>query len=163
MNALTAREGSGSTDSGSVESWAELLESLAGCNRRLREELALHLVRRGLSEGEFSLLWSCRSWPGGVHQAQIAERLRVSTAAVSQAVEHLRTRELLASRRAPPDRRRQYWTLTPQGEALLRSVLDDLLPWVRDQEERFGARNRAELQRLVSLLAARPDANRKAA
>jgi DNA-binding MarR family transcriptional regulator len=153
----------GKPDLAPSESWAELLEGLAGCSRLLRAELGEHLARRGLSDAEFSILWSCRSWPEGVHQVQIAQKLRVSTAAVSQSVEHLRARELLASRRAPPDRRRQYWTLTAQGEAVLRGVLDDLLPWVMKQEERVGARNRAELQRLVRLLDGQPDTKTKAA
>ena len=82
-----------------------------------------------ISEPEFRLLWLLsrhRRAEGRepLDQAEMAERLVVSPAQVSGAVERLRNAGWLERVAAKGDRRRQLWQVTPSGEQLLGRIVD---------------------------------------
>lgn len=82
-----------------------------------------------ISEPEFRLLWLLSRQGRGkgreaLDQAQMAERLVVSPAQVSGAVERLRSAGLLERVEATGDRRRQVWQVTVSGEQLLQRIVD---------------------------------------
>lgn len=129
--------------------WLDLLERLGASGRNLREGVARVLQGHGLGEAEMSALWLCRSVPAGLHQAELAARLAVSPAHVSQTVERLRQRGWLTSRRAPPDRRRQYWVVTDDGERLIEQLLVDLAPWAEGEQQRCQGIQRETLFALL--------------
>lgn len=135
--------------------WAELLELLTRCERSLRDELAKRTGPHGLSEAQFSLLWACRqSPPGGLSQNELAQTLALSAAHVSGQVEQLRMKGLLAGHRRAPDRRRQVWQLTDDGQQRFESLLDELANWFRELESSLSPPRRADLADLLRLLAA---------
>lgn len=134
--------------------WTELAESLGRCERRLREDLGGQALPAGLSHAQFSLLWACRQAPPqGLSQNELAATLALSPAHVSGQVEHLRARGLLAGHRRAPDRRRQVWQLTSEGESQLESVLAALVQWADQLDERLPPSQRASLIALLSELA----------
>jgi DNA-binding MarR family transcriptional regulator len=105
-----------------------------------RDELSRRAGRWHLSEPEFAMLWACReALPRGVGQSELAPRLAVSAAQVSGLVEKLRSQGLLQGRRAATDRRRQFWRLTPQGQATLQANLDDMADWAAQLDAQLGA------------------------
>lgn len=134
--------------------WAELAESLGRCERRLREDLTQQAMPAGLSQAQFSLLWAChQAPPQGLSQNELAALLALSPAHVSGQVEQLRSRGLLAGHRRAPDRRRQVWQLTAEGESQLESVLAGLVQWAEQLDERFLPEQRVALITLLSELA----------
>jgi len=107
--------------------WLELAEQVLICARLLRDALSPWIIRRGLAEAEFAVLWACRQPPpGGLAQHQLAARLTVSAGQISGQVEKLRRRGLLHGRRSRHDRRRRLWRLTRSGRDVVLGVLDDL-------------------------------------
>jgi len=133
--------------------WLALAERILRCHRMFREELARHAERSQLTEPEFLLLWACRrAPPRGVAQSQLAARLAVSAAQVSGLVERLRRGGLLEGRRGPSDRRRQFWRLTPAGEATLQAGLAGMADWAGAFDSRLGARGARRLIRLLDRL-----------
>lgn len=91
--------------------------------RVLQKQLGIHARAAGVRDAEFLLLWACYR-ASGQNQRELADRLGMSTAQLSGLVEGLRSRGLLACRRAEMDRRRQEWTLTDSGGALVVQVRD---------------------------------------
>lgn len=92
-------------------------------------DIAAWLQGDAVNEPEFRLLWLLSRHGRGegreaLDQAQLAERLVVSPAQVSGAVERLRSAELLERVDAKGDRRRQLWQVTMSGEQLLNRVVD---------------------------------------
>jgi DNA-binding MarR family transcriptional regulator len=107
--------------------WVDLAEQIAVCVRLLRATISRLAGRRQLTEAQLSVLWVCNRYTiNGVHQADLAATLAISSAHVSGLVEQLRSRGLLVGCRAAPDRRCQIWRLTETGTACLASVLADL-------------------------------------
>jgi len=101
----------------------ELAYAIACCHRLLRVWLTERLGVRGLSDGDFWVLWLCsRAAPNGFVQHELAAATGVSAAQMSGLVERLRQHGLLAGCRGDRDRRRQYWRLTTAGEDLLREI-----------------------------------------
>ncbi len=134
--------------------WAELLELLARSERLLRDELAERTGPRGISEAQFSLLWACKhAPPAGLSQNELAQSLTLSAAHISGQVEQLRAKGLLAGCRRPPDRRRQVWQLTDQGNLQLESLLSDLVQWFEQLESSLSTQRRADLSELLRKLA----------
>jgi DNA-binding MarR family transcriptional regulator len=134
--------------------WAELAESLGRCERRLREDLAQQALPTGLSQAHFSLLWACcQAPPQGLSQNELAAALALSPAHVSGQVEQLRARGLLAGHRRAPDRRKQVWQLTVQGESQLESALAALIDWAGQLDDRFQPEQRVALISLLGELA----------
>jgi DNA-binding MarR family transcriptional regulator len=79
--------------------------------------------RFGLSRGRLGvLLWLERSDPGGLRPAELAERLRVSRAAISALLDGLEAEGLVARRADPDDRRARRVVLTRAGRARAREI-----------------------------------------
>jgi DNA-binding MarR family transcriptional regulator len=95
-------------------------------------EIASWVEPFGVGENEFRLLWLLFQQEQGQQQAPqrgqviLTERLAVSAAQVSGLVERLRERGFVAPVSNPSDRRRQFWRLTPAGEALVSRVIKNV-------------------------------------
>ncbi|MEE9603187.1 MAG: MarR family winged helix-turn-helix transcriptional regulator, partial [Thermoguttaceae bacterium] len=119
--------------------WVELAQRMLVCARMFRNELGQRAGRWQLSEPELAMLWTCREAPTeGFSQTELAQRLAVSAAGVSGLVEQLRGAGLLEGHRTTPDRRRQFWKLTPAGEATLQTILADVSGMVRRIDIQLG-------------------------
>ena len=134
--------------------WAELAQWLGCCERALREDLARHAVPLDLPHAHFSLLWACRQAPSeGLSQSELASLLALSPAHVSGQVEQLRARGWLAGERKAPDRRRQVWQLTAEGNSQLEALLVALMQWAERLEDELAPQGRQSLLSLLRQLA----------
>lgn len=107
--------------------WAELVEHISSHGRLLRRALGERVVRHGLNDSQFSILWACLKAPqSGLAQNELAAELGLSAAHVSGQVEQLRDRGLLDGERGQRDRRRQMWRLSAGGHELLQQLLRQL-------------------------------------
>jgi DNA-binding MarR family transcriptional regulator len=139
--------------------WTELAEALGRCERRLRDDLARYAAPLGITPSQFSLLWACRAAPAaGLSQNELAAVLALSPAHVSAQVEQMRAKGLLIGQRRAPDRRRQVWQLTSDGENQLQALLAALVAWAGQLEEGLSAGRRETLAALLAELAAVLDA-----
>lgn len=109
----------------------------AACRSAAEGKLAARRISAWLdgsevNEPEFRLLWllagaaNRTSIPVSLDQAELAERLAVSPAQVSGAVERLRGLGLLERALNQGDRRRQLWLATVAGELLLRRIVNQV-------------------------------------
>lgn len=105
---------------------------LAGEGKLAARRIAAWLAGAPVNEPEFRLLWLLAggSQPDGaatsLDQAELAERLVVSPAQVSGAVERLRALGLLERIQHERDRRRQLWQVTNGGDELLRRIVSQV-------------------------------------
>ena len=130
--------------------WAELAELLGRCERSLRDELSRYTLPLGLSQAQFALLWACRYAPAeGLSQNELAVNLALSPAHVSGQVEQLRAKGWLVGQRRAPDRRKQVWQLTGEGDARLAELLSALIDWAAKLEHRLPAERREALAGLL--------------
>lgn len=129
-----------------ADCWAELAGLIALVDHALHSAIGAQTSKWGFGESAFRLLWACRGVPGeGIPQHELAARLGMSPAHVSQSVEQLRRRGWLVGQRSAADRRRQLWRLTPQGGDVLATVLIELESWAAHCELRFGTTHREAL------------------
>lgn len=109
----------------------------AACRSAAEGKLAARTIAAWLdgldiSEPEFRLLWLLAGavdpslTAASLDQAELAERLVVSPAQVSGAVERLRHMGLLERAANQGDRRRQLWRITAAGDALLRRIVNQV-------------------------------------
>lgn len=107
--------------------WLELIQAVSLCGRQLRKSLAELAAPHHLSDTEALILWACSDATGtGLGQHELANLVGISAAQLSGLVERLSAQDLLLGRRPAHDRRRQYWRLSPQGEAMLVALASDL-------------------------------------
>lgn len=105
---------------------------LAAEGKLASRRIAAWLNGSAINEPEFRLLWLLAggSQPEvaatSLDQADLAERLAVSPAQVSGAVERLRTLGLLERIQHERDRRRQLWQVTLAGGELLRRIVNQV-------------------------------------
>ncbi|MDA7980277.1 MAG: MarR family winged helix-turn-helix transcriptional regulator [Pirellulales bacterium] len=105
---------------------------LQSCGQ-LRELLSEAAREQQLSELESRVLWNChRDQAHGASQAALAKELEMSPAHVSSLVEDLRRRGLVVGERRPPDRRRQYWSLSAEGQKRFLPLLQQLDAMIRE-------------------------------
>ena len=103
---------------------------LAAEGKLAARRIASWLAGSEINEPEFRLLWllagatSTSVSAAALDQAELAERLVVSPAQVSGAVERLRSLGLVERVQHQRDRRRQLWQVTEAGDALLRQIID---------------------------------------
>lgn len=111
--------------------WLRLVEAMAFCGRQLRRTLGEVAAPAGLSDTECLILWACcEAPPEGQGQHELVTLLGVSPAQLSGLVERLSSQGWIVARRPAHDRRRQYWKLTPQGQALVTELLNDVSRWL---------------------------------
>jgi DNA-binding MarR family transcriptional regulator len=150
---ISLSQPAGHEPASATRSWLELSGLLSRCERLLRDELAQRSSQHGLSDAQLSLLWMCsQAPPAGLSQSELAQALALSAAHISGQVEQLRSRGLLAGQRSAPDRRRQVWQLTGEGQARLDRLLDELVGWSEQLEQGLPSDRRQTLQELLNHL-----------
>lgn len=133
--------------------WIGLAEMLLASGRIFRDALQGQFGPSRLSESQFSALWACAVAPSsGLGQKELAARLACSPAQVSGLVEQLRCEQLLEGHRDPADRRRQFWQITPAGQAALQAVLADVADWSLGLEQSLGGELTDLLETLLAKL-----------
>jgi DNA-binding MarR family transcriptional regulator len=118
-----------------------LLHAVGGCSHSLRTAIDDLASAQEMNATQLTVLWACGASAEGIGQTHLAAHIGVSPAQASALVEQLRQRNLLESRRATDDRRRQQWSLTATG----RKVIDDATQGLAAIEARVskGRENRA--------------------
>ena len=114
-----------------------------------------------LTKGEFSLLtWLHRQGVGqeeGLRVSQLAQRLQVSTPAVSRMLRTLERRGLVERMADQADRRSTYIVLTQRGETLYRQCARQLQGCFGRVLDQMGARQMEEFlhlwNRLIDIMA----------
>ncbi len=96
---------------------------------------------------QFHILRHIRRGEGSV--SELARAKRVSRAAISQAVDALVERGLIARAPNPADRRHIFLTLTPEGTALLEAIFEETRGWMM---ELLAPLSEDELQTLLSAM-----------
>lgn len=120
--------------SGTASSWPSVERINATCRSAAEGKLAARRIAAWLSgsainEPEFRLLWllagaaNSGASAAALDQADLAEQLVVSPAQVSGAVERLRSLGLVERIQHQRDRRRQLWSVTEAGDALLQLIV----------------------------------------
>lgn len=143
----------GNLHAGSAADWLRLVQATANCGRQLRRALADLAAPAELSDTECLILWACcEAPPEGQGQHELISLIGVSPAQLSGLVERLGAQGWIASRRPAHDRRRQYWRLTPQGEALVGDLLGRINHWLAHCEPRLADEDRRALQRQLTML-----------
>jgi DNA-binding MarR family transcriptional regulator len=122
----TAANGDGSSALATAGRLIALFRAVEGCSHALRGAIERLAGRHQLNATQLLALWACGESVGGVGQSELANRIGVSPAQASALVEQLRQLELLEARRTENDRRRQHWSVTSAGRAVVDAVVDDL-------------------------------------
>ncbi len=103
--------------------WIELWEQLSQCYQHLRNQLQAVAVNQQLSLDEMLVLCFLGRGKGqGKSQRCLSQLAHISPAKMSQLLERLRCAGLLVSARDSSDRRRQLWTLAPEGKKVFQCV-----------------------------------------
>lgn len=134
----------------------ELRPVLLRLGRQLRREI--HSL--GVSGGQVSLLAAIKSAPG-ITASALAERERVSAAAISNHLARLESAGLIERTRGGGDRRRVGLSLSAAGEKVLRSVRQRRTAWLAQRLDRLTETEReaieAAIEPLARLLEADPE------
>jgi|YelNatPaOPRAMG01_1025707.scaffolds.fasta_scaffold60302_2 MarR family multiple antibiotic resistance transcriptional regulator len=105
--------------------------------------------RYGITVEQFHILRHIRRGEGSV--SELARAKRVSRAAISQAVDALVSRGLIARTPNPEDRRNIHLALTPEGESLLERIFEETRGWMM---ELLAPLNEEELRTLLEAMRA---------
>lgn len=114
-------------------------------------------AEHGLSVTEWRVVAILGRYPG-LTASDVMHRGAMDKVAVSRAVARLDDKGLVRRTAQAEDRRRVALTLTNEGRALFRAVVPDALAYERRLLEDLSAGDRAELERLLSLLLERAEA-----
>ncbi|GAA4434121.1 MarR family winged helix-turn-helix transcriptional regulator [Bremerella cremea] len=97
---------------------------MASCEKTMRAAIAEVVSPFSLSENAFFVLVLCQqNLEKPLPQAALARTVGLSPAQLSNLVEQLRQDGWIESSRDANDRRRQFWTLTPDGNRRLGEIL----------------------------------------
>lgn len=125
----------------------------------LSTALEPHLRRSGLTSATFDLLSAVHAVDGGVSQAELARRLRVSPPTLSEAVHAAEERGFLAATKSTKDKRLRVIQLTPVGKRAVEQALRALnqleMQVVQEMEEREIRAAVTVLRRVNQRIAAR--------
>lgn len=122
---------------------------------RLGRELRREGQALGVTAAQVSLLEAIRHEPG-VTATELADRERVSPAAMSGQLVRLEASRLIVRERAA-DRRRIGLTLTPEGEKLLKSVRSRRTSLLAERLERLTPEQRDRIEVALGSLEALVD------
>jgi DNA-binding MarR family transcriptional regulator len=119
----------------------------------VREQLRGTAVEQfGITVEQFHILRHVRKGAGSV--SELAEVKQISPSAISQAVELLVEKGLLARAQDQNDRRRVLLTLTEHGSELLGSIFQQNRAWMIEKLAALSADELAALERGLALLKA---------
>ncbi|MGC8874316.1 MAG: MarR family winged helix-turn-helix transcriptional regulator [Chloroflexia bacterium] len=123
-------------------------ETIAPLWQRIRAHIRqVASEQYGISVEQFHILRHIRRGEGSV--SDLAQAKRVSRAAISQAVDTLVERGLIARTLNPADRRNIRLTLTPEGASLLDAIFEETRSWMM---ELLAPLSTEELQTLLSAM-----------
>jgi DNA-binding MarR family transcriptional regulator len=118
---------------------------------RIREQLRGTAVEQfGITVEQFHILRHVRKGAGSV--SGLAEVKQISPSAISQAVDLLVEKGLLARAQDQNDRRRVLLTLTEHGTELLGSIFQQNRAWMKEKLARLSADELAALDQGLALL-----------
>ena len=118
---------------------------------RIARELRRESHSLGVTAGQVSLLRAIEDEPG-ITAVTLAERERVSAAAMSGQLGRLEEAGLIVRTRAE-DRRRVGLFLTPEGSKVLRSVRKRRTAWLAKRLDKLDPAERERLEEAVDALA----------
>jgi DNA-binding MarR family transcriptional regulator len=120
---------------------------------RVREQLRGTAVEQfGITVEQFHVLRHVRK--GAATVSELAEVKQISASAISQAVDLLVEKDLLARAQDRNDRRRVHLTLTEHGAELLASIFQQNRAWMMEKLAALSADELAMLERGLALLKA---------
>jgi len=120
---------------------------------RVREQLRGTAAEQfGITVEQFHILRHVRKGVASV--SELAEVKQISRSAISQAVELLVEKNLLAREQDAVDRRRVLLTLTENGSALLGAIFQQNRAWIAQQMLTLGPEDLVALDRGLALLKA---------
>ena len=126
-------------------------ETIPPAWHRVREQLRGTAVEQfGITVEQFHILRHVRKGASSV--SELAEVKQISRSAISQAVELLVEKELLARAQDQNDRRCVRLALTGRGAELLGSIFQQNRAWMADQLAALNAEELAALERGLTLL-----------
>jgi DNA-binding MarR family transcriptional regulator len=119
---------------------------------RLARELRREARAAGVSAGDVALMAAIKYHPG-IGVKGLAERERISSAAISRRVEGLVREGLITREPSAEDRRRVGLALTDEGRRLLRNVRSRRTVWLARRLQKLSASELAALEAAVEPLA----------
>jgi DNA-binding MarR family transcriptional regulator len=130
------------------------LERMVGFAMRRAQLWIFHDFRSTLREldmtpAQFSVLWIIDANPG-LSQARVAGALAIERARLVQMIDRLETAGLVQRERSATDRRSHALHLTAAGVQLIARAHGAFEEHERKVTERLGAKNRAELMRILA-------------
>ena len=117
---------------------------------RLARELRREIHSLGVTNSQVSLLVMIDQTPG-ITASALAERERISAAAMSGQLKHLEAAGLIMRERAA-DRRRVGLTITRAGTGVLRSVRQKRTAWLTQRLAGLTANEREAIERAIEPL-----------
>jgi DNA-binding MarR family transcriptional regulator len=112
---------------------------------RLSRELRREARAAGVPAGDVGLLVAIKYSPG-IGVKELAERERISSAAISKHVERLVKQGLVTREASPEDRRRVGLALTEAGRRILRNVRSRRTVWLAQRLQKLSADERAAVE-----------------
>lgn len=111
--------------------WLEAAGRLLSAARRWSRLIGAVAKSHGLRDSELIALWAVADLQdadkgSGPSQTELARRLAWSSAQISELIERLRSKGLIAACPGVADRRMRCWTLTPGGRRALSAMIPDL-------------------------------------
>jgi DNA-binding MarR family transcriptional regulator len=128
----------------------ELAGSLRTILIRLARELRREIHSLGVTSGQVSVLVAIDQAPG-ITASTLADRERISAAAMSGQLKHLETAGLITRERAA-DRRRVGVTITRDGARVLRSVRKKRTAWLTQRLAGLTPVEREAIERAIEPL-----------
>ena len=120
-------------------------------SRRLRTAYVAALEPYGVSPHHARALRAVRDH-GPIRPGRLAEALRIAPRSVTDVIDDLEGRGLVARAADPDDRRAQIVTMTDAGVALLAAIDDQRTDAASELFGRLSAGDRAELARILGSL-----------
>jgi DNA-binding MarR family transcriptional regulator len=128
----------------------DIAPSLRAVLIRLARELRREIHSLGVTNSQVSLLVAIDQAPG-ITASVLAERERISAAAMSGQLKHLEATGLISRERAT-DRRRVGLTITRDGTRVLRSVRQKRTAWLSQRLAGLTAAEREAIERAIEPL-----------
>lgn len=104
----------------------------------------------GISVEQFHILRHIRRGRGSV--SELAEAKQISRSAISQAVDTLVEKGLIARQQDPIDRRVVHLALTPDGSQMLNALFDRNRAWMREKLARLSPAELDSLMKSMEIL-----------
>ena len=114
------------TNENAARAWLELASNVHQAHQCVKQHLQRAAAEQQLTGTDLLLVLHCHDAPDGKSQQVLIEQSRRSAALVSNHIDKLRARGLVAGHRNENDRRRQHWRLTPEGLQVAQRLIEVL-------------------------------------